>query len=380
VDTRALKESFATVAAHGDQVPLFFYSYLFLAYPQTREMFPTSMARQRDKLVTALGQILSDVDKMESLAVLLRQLGRDHRKFGVVADHYPAVGEALLATLEHFLGEEWTAALAGQWQEAYQLIGQVMTQAAQDAARTSPAWWDAEVVAHERRSLSIAVVHVRPEQPYDYQPGQSVAVESALRPRLWRYDSPANAPRPDGVIEFHIRLVNGGPVSGALVQILRPGDVLRLGAPVGRRLTVPPGDRADLLLLAGGTGLAPMRAVVEQVAAEGGNRRVYLFAGSRRADDLYDLPTLSRYAQMYPWLTVVPAVSEDPTFPGTRGTVVDVALKQRGWDGHRVYVCGSPAMVAGTVDVLAAAGIDKEAVFCEEFGGSDWVHSGGGLT
>jgi NAD(P)H-flavin reductase/hemoglobin-like flavoprotein len=380
VDTRALKESFAKVAQRGDQVPLFFYSYLFLAYPQTREMFPASMARQRDRLFAALGQIASDVDNLDSLAVFLQQLGRDHRKFGVAADHYPAVGEALLATLEHFLGEEWTPALAGQWQEAYRLIGRVMDEAAQEAARTSPAWWDAEVVAHERRSLDIAVIQVRPEPQYDYLPGQSVAVECAMRPRLWRYYSPANAPRLDGTIEFHVRFIGGGPVSGALLEVLRPGDVLRLGAPVGHRLTLSPEDQSDLLLLAGGTGLSPLRAVVEQVASEGGNRQVHLFAGGRGVNDLYDMATLSRYAQMYPWLTVVPAVSDDPTFHGARGTVVDVALKLRTWDGHRVHVCGSPAMVTGTLDRLAAAGLDKEAVFFEDFGGGVWVQGGGGLT
>jgi NAD(P)H-flavin reductase/hemoglobin-like flavoprotein len=380
VDTRALKESFAKVAQRGDQVPLFFYSYLFLAYPQTREMFPASMARQRDRLFAALGQIASDVDNLDSLALFLQQLGRDHRKFGVVADHYPAVGEALLATLEHFLGEEWTPSLAGQWQEAYRLIGRVMDEAAQEAARTSPAWWDAEVVAHERRSLDIAVIQVRPEQPYDYLPGQSVAVECPMRPRMWRYYSPANAPRADGTLEFHIRFVGGGPVSGALLQVLRPGDVLRLGAPVGHRLTLSPEDQSDLLLLAGGTGLTPLRAVVEQVASEGGNRQVHLFVGGRGTNDLYDMATLSRYEQMYPWLTVVPAVSDDPTFQGARGTVVDVALKQRAWDGHRVYVCGSPAMVTGTLDRLAVAGLDKEAVFFEDFGGGGWVQIGGRLT
>ena len=57
---------------------------------------------------TALGQVVSGVDDLDSVVPVLQQLGRDHRKFAVVRDHYPAVGQALLATLEHFSGSDWT--------------------------------------------------------------------------------------------------------------------------------------------------------------------------------------------------------------------------------------------------------------------------------
>ena len=75
-------------------------------------MFPVSMANQRDKLVAALGQVISRVDDLDSVVPVLQQLGRDHRKFAVVRDHYPAVGQALLATLEHFSGSDWTPDVA----------------------------------------------------------------------------------------------------------------------------------------------------------------------------------------------------------------------------------------------------------------------------
>ncbi len=376
MDTAALKSSFAKVATYGDQVPLFFYSYLFVAYPETRDLFPASMAGQRDRLVAALGRVVSNVDNTDGLVELLQQLGRDHRKFGAVAEHYPAVGEALLATLAHFLEGDWTSRLAAEWKAAFGVIAEVMTKAADDMARVTPPWWDAEVLQHERRSIDIAVVQVRPHTELDYVPGQSLAVESSLRPRVWRYYSPANAPRDNGTIELHVRLVEGGQVSAALVQSLRPGDHLRLGSPVGNRLVLDPDDRSDLLLLAGGTGLAPLRALVEQVALEGGRRRVSLYVGARMTHHLYDLPALSRLEQSYSWLTVVPAVSDDPTYQGDRGHLVDVALKQGSWTDHQVYVCGSPIMVAGTLDRLGAAGISPSAVHFEDFGRSE----GGGLA
>jgi hemoglobin-like flavoprotein len=104
LDVQRLKDSFARVAMHGDAVPLFFYSDLFLRHPETRELFPVSMAAQRDRLVHALARIVSDVDHLDALRGYVQDLGREHRKFGAVAGHYPAVGTSLLATLAHFKG------------------------------------------------------------------------------------------------------------------------------------------------------------------------------------------------------------------------------------------------------------------------------------
>src|SRR4051794_23648866 len=119
-----MRASFAKAAATGDEAPLYFYSHLFLSHPETRRLFPVSMAHQRDRLFAALGEVMARVDDLDSLVPLLQELGRDHRKFGTVAEHYPAVGASLLATLAHF-DDEWNPALAQSWTEAYQLVAQV---------------------------------------------------------------------------------------------------------------------------------------------------------------------------------------------------------------------------------------------------------------
>lgn len=247
LDPARLRRSFDRVAAYGDEVPLYFYSSLFLRHPETRQMFPPSMAAQRDRLVVALGTIVSEVDNLDTLIPFVEELGRDHRKFGVVGEHYPAVGVALLATLEHFLGEEWTDELAAAWTEAYGVISSVMQKAADEAAELAPPWWDAEIVAHQRRSADLAVITVRVDGRLDYLPGQSVSVQTALRPRLWRYYSPANVPRSDALIEFHVRAQDGGWVSSA------PGHRAGVGDALARR-------RRGLRPQAGGGRPAAVRA------------------------------------------------------------------------------------------------------------------------
>lgn len=364
MDIPAMRANFAKAAATGDEAPLYFYSHLFLSHPETRQMFPVSMAHQRDRLFAALGDVVARVDDLDALVPILQQLGRDHRKFGTLAAHYPAVGTSLLATLEHF-DDEWTPELAKDWTEAYTLVAEVMIGAADEAAE-QPAWWDADVVGHDRRTIDVAVLQVRPRARYDYQAGQSLSLESDLRPRLWRYYSPANAPRPDGLLEIHVKARDGGPVSSALVRRVGVGDVLRLGPPVGH-LTLEPHSDRDLLLVAGGMGLAPLKALVDQIARHGPARRVDLFAGFRTEDDVYDAPDLRRLQQENPWLTVTVAVSDDKTSGLEHGDVGEVVLRHGPWLSREVCVAGPAPMVDDTVGRLLHHGVPQRRLHSEVF-------------
>jgi NAD(P)H-flavin reductase/hemoglobin-like flavoprotein len=364
VDIPAMRASFAKAAAHGDEVPMWFYSHLFLTHPETRDLFPVSMVRQRDRLFSALGAVMARVDDLDALVPILQQLGRDHRKFGTLTEHYPAVGASLLATLEHF-DDAWNDELAASWTEAYGLIAEVMIGAAEEASEAPP-WWEAEITAHDRRTLDVAVLHLRANAPLDYAPGQSLSVESDLRPRLWRWYSPANAPRPDGLIELHVKARDGGPVSTALVRQAKVGDVLRLGPPVGH-LTLDAESDRDLLLVAGGTGLAPMKALVDQVARQGPPRRVDLFVGARTEDAFYDRADLRRLAQEHRWLTVTCAVSQDKGSELEHGDIGDVVLRYGPWTSRDAYVAGNPGTVEDTVSRLVQHGLPMARIHTEVF-------------
>ncbi len=372
LDAVRLRESFAHVATHGDEFPLFFYSDLFIKHPEVRDLFPVSMAAQRDHLVDALVKIVSQVDNVDDLTAFLKGLGRDHRKFGAVAEHYDAMRASLLATLEHFSGPDWTPELAADWNAAYELIGSVMTAAArEDEQQLRPPWWRGTVVAYERRRFDVSVLFVRPEPRMDYLPGQSVAVESPSRPKLWRYYSMANAPRRDGLLEFHVRLIDGGAVSMALTSSTIADTELRLGPPVGALTLSQPVSGRDLLLVAGSTGLAPLKAILDQLAALPQPPTVHLFFGARTADGLYDLDSLEKMAAQHSWLTITPAVSADSKFAGETGSLPDVVARHGDWSGHDAYLAGPTEMVRETVARLASAGMAQEQIHIEDFGWSE---------
>ncbi|MEU3272352.1 globin domain-containing protein [Saccharomonospora sp. NPDC006951] len=360
-----IRDTWRQAEPYTPEISQFFYGMLFTLAPATRDFFPINMEVQRGRLVRALVHILQLVDRPDDLAPYLRQLGRDHRKFGVIPNHYEAVGTALLAALKRHLGPAWTQPVELAWAEAYTIIARSMQEAA--ASSEHPACWTATVAEHRRLSWDLALVRVEPEVIIPFEAGQYLSIEVPQRPRLWRYLSPANGPRPDGSLEFHVRAIEGGWVSRAIVSHTQSGDVWRIGPPMGR-LAVDRESGRDVLMIAGGTGLAPLRSILDELGQWGNNPRVTLFYGGATRDDLYDLEQLRTLASTNPWLTVRPVVERAEGLPGfDHGTLADVVTRHGAWPGHDVLVSGSPSMIRATVSRMLVAGTALDQIRYDPF-------------
>src|SRR5690606_6142902 len=237
-------------------------------------------------------------------------------------------------------------------------------------ADDGPAWWPAEGVGHEMRTPDIAVITLRPAQELPFRAGQYVEVQTPRWPQVWRAYSIANAPRPDGTVRLHVRTIPGGWVSTSLTRHTRVGDTLLLGPPSGG-VPLPDGER-DILAVAGDTGLAPLKAIVEHVIASGLRPRVCLVHGARTAAELYDIPDLVRMQSAWPWLRVVPVVSDQQGYEGERGTPPDVLPRLGSWRDHVAYVCGPSATVEATVRVLRQEGVPPERIHLPGMPSDSW--------
>ena len=348
---RLLKESWSLVEEHQDKVAGYFYARMFLSRPDLRDLFPVQMDVQRSRLLNAIVTAVQTLEDPEKFDDYLRGLGRDHRKFHVEPEHYDVVGRALIEAMRSFAGEQWGVEYDQAWADAYAVIAAKMLSGAE--ADTNPAYWYGEVIQHERRGNDIAVFTVMPMQPLEFRAGQYLSLECPrFQPRLWRTYSPANAPRRDNTLEFHVRAVGAGWVSSALVRRLAVGDMIKLAAPMGS-MTLDRRSTRDAVFVAGGTGLAPIRSLLEELTRYNRTRWVHVFFGARNRDDLYDLAELNRMAARYPWLSVVTACSEDPTFPGEQGNISDVVARYGPWKEHDFFVSGSGLMVKSTLKTLA---------------------------
>ena len=373
-DIALIRASLAVVEPVADRATAHFYALIFLHHPEIRSLFPAAMDVQRDRLFRALLQAARSADDPAGLTEYLTGLGRGHRKYGTLAGHYGPVGDCLVAALARYAGSRWDAATELAWRRAYRLISTIMIDAAEGAAKAAPPWWQGEVVAHQRRIGDIAVITVRPDQAYPYRAGQYTTLETPWWPRVWRHFSFASAPRPDGLLTFHVKAVQAGWVSNALVHRAAPGDVLRLG-PAAGSMVVDHAAGADLLCLGGGTGIAPICALVEEVADHGAaGRSVEVFYGARQSTELYGLEALRRLAQRHPWLSVRPVLSgpgafaADPALGGPGpggalpGELPEVVARFGPWSGREAYLSGPPAMVRRGVGVLLRAGVPQERI------------------
>ncbi len=344
----------------------YFYAWLFVRHPEIRAMFPLAMSRQREQVFSALARIVWSMDSPQALAGYVGQLGRDHRKFGVKDKHCQAFFGVLGATIRHFGGGSWDAGTEAAWDAALSTVARIMQAAAAADARRAPPWWIGEIVQHDLRGPDLAVLTIRPDQPLPYRPGQYVAVQVARWPRVWRSFSVANAPRGSGLLDLHVRAVPGGMVSTALVHYAQPGDSLLLG-PARGEMTIGDGCRRDLLCIAGGTGLAPVKALIEGViaaaqpgaaarawAAGPAQPRISLYVGARTAAGLYDMRDLSQLAAACPGLELIPVVSHDPDWGGLAGLLPDAVSRHAAGEGREVFVSGPGAMVTATVRMLAS--------------------------
>lgn len=202
-----------------------------------------------------------------------------------------------------------------------------------------------------------------PTSHLTYLPGQYIDVigKGGLR----RSYSVANAPRDDGKLTLQIRKVPNGEMSHYWFDEAKANDLLRLEGPLGT-FCLRPSQASQLVLLATGTGIAPIRAMLEQLAANPASntyRQIHVYWGGRTEKDLYwtaDYPALP--------LRFVPALSRSPDSAGAKGYVQDVALAD-GIDLKNavVYACGSESMITSAKSKLVAAGLNPKNFHSDAF-------------
>jgi NAD(P)H-flavin reductase/hemoglobin-like flavoprotein len=353
-NARLIKASFARAVANPQEAMEYFYAHLFVRSPEMRAMFPLSMRQLRERVFAALARLIWSMDS-QSCCTQLGQIARDHRKFGVTDQHYEVFFRTLVDTVQHFDTEEWLPETTAAWHRAVAMAAAAMRAAAEADAQVQPAWWIGEVLVHDLRTPSVAVLTIRPDHPLRFDAGQYLSVQVTRWPRTWRQFSIANAPRASGLIDLHVRAVSGGLVSTALVHHTAVGDAVVLGPARGDMIAAD-NDR-DLLCVAGGTGLGPIKALIEGVIGSPGRtrqRRITLFVGARREEELYDMPALRALADFYPGLQIIPVLSEQPDYSGLTGQLADVVGGHGLFDNCEAYICGPDPMVRQTTLRLAA--------------------------
>ncbi len=206
---------------------------------------------------------------------------------------------------------------------------------------------------------------------FAYHPGQYV--EFILRDGARRSYSMANAPAAEGAaadagLELHIRHMPGGKFTDHVFGAMKEKDILRMEGPFGS-FYLREGSK-PIVLLASGTGFAPIQAIVQHMRAKGIDRPAVLYWGGRREADLYRDAWAREAAASMPNLRYVPVLSEpEPGWAGRSGFVHEAVMADLpDLSGHEVYACGAPVMVsAAQRDFILQCRLPDDAFFADSF-------------
>jgi len=202
-------------------------------------------------------------------------------------------------------------------------------------------------------------------ESFTWQCGQYVDVMLAGERR--RSFSLANPPHDSALLELHVRRAPGGAFTEQVFTTLTEGALLRIEGPLGQFI-YRPGER-PLLLIGGGTGYAPLKAMIRQVLETESKRDVTLFWGARRAVDLYEDQWLRDLAAKHARFRYTSVLSDEvAAAPHESGFVHEAVIRKvAGLAGFEIYAAGPPAMIDAVRAALPAQGADPERIYIDSF-------------
>ncbi|NQE49389.1 anthranilate 1,2-dioxygenase ferredoxin subunit AndAb [Herbaspirillum rubrisubalbicans] len=233
----------------------------------------------------------------------------------------------------------------------------------------APQVLQATVETIQRAAPDVAILRLRCAAPLSWRAGQylDVLLEDGQRRS---YSMATHAGEGSTLLELHVRHLPGGLFTDRVFGTMQPGQALTLEGPSGsffmREAEQP------VILLASGTGFAPVKALVEDAIAKGSRRPMRLYWGGRRPADLY-LDGLCRdWAASLPWFDYVPVLSEVDAASGWNGRTgfVHQAVMQDcpAMQAYQVYACGAPVVVeSARRDFTATCGLPETAFFADAF-------------
>ncbi|MBU0753157.1 MAG: CDP-6-deoxy-delta-3,4-glucoseen reductase [Gammaproteobacteria bacterium] len=195
-------------------------------------------------------------------------------------------------------------------------------------------------------------------------------IEFLLKDGKRRAFSLANAPHDDELLQLHVRLIPGGTFTDHVFHAMHEKEILRFEGPHGSFFLREDSDK-PIILVAAGTGFAPIKGVVEHAIHNGITRPMTIYWGARNSAGLYmrDLPM--QWAAAHAHIQYVPVLSEpesEDVWSGRTGLVHEAVLADfPDLSGHQVYACGAPAMIDAAKHDFVAQGLPADEFFADMF-------------
>ncbi|NKI19273.1 2Fe-2S iron-sulfur cluster binding domain-containing protein [Spongiibacter sp. KMU-166] len=204
---------------------------------------------------------------------------------------------------------------------------------------------------------------------YRFNPGQYLEIKVPGSEDTWRCFSMANTPSAEGITELVVKIIPGGAFSSYLDTEAKPGDSVEIRGPYGQFQISE--TEAEIIMIAGGSGMAPIMAMLKQLVAEKSTRQISFYFGARAVKDLYFIDEINALGEQLDNFRFIPALSApdpDDDWQGEHGYITDVLARNtdslRGAEG---YLCGPPPMIDAAIDVLRDKGMFNARIRFDKF-------------
>ncbi len=222
-----------------------------------------------------------------------------------------------------------------------------------------------EKIERLNHDVAKVVLKIPGSESLQYLAGQYVdLIHPNFEPRAF---SIANAPHNTGIIELHVRLISGGKFTNFVFNEMQEKSLLKIEGPKGSFYLRESSER-PMIMVAGGTGFGPVKAMVEHAIESGSHREIHLYWGARTEQDLYmDLP--NEWAKTYDNISFIPVLSRaDDQWQGRTGYVHDAVLADfETLTNYEVYACGPPEMVSSAANTFVKIGMFENNFYNDSF-------------
>jgi CDP-4-dehydro-6-deoxyglucose reductase len=195
-------------------------------------------------------------------------------------------------------------------------------------------------------------------------------IDFILKDEKRRSFSIANAPHQDTHIELHVRHIQGGRFTSEVFDKMQVNDIVRIEGPLGSFFLRENSDR-PVIFIAGGTGFAPIKGIIEHALAKNIQREMHIYWGARTLQDLYMHEQAQRWADTYAYIHYIPVLSEPTSnddWQGRTGFVHEaVMLDIKNFSAYEIYASGPPAMVYAGRDAFLPHGLKEELYYSDAF-------------
>ncbi|KGP93013.1 dihydropteridine reductase [Pontibacillus chungwhensis BH030062] len=387
-----IKSTAPILKERGVEITSRFYERLFANHPELLHLFNQTnqkKGRQQTALANAVYAAAENIDQLEEILPVVKQIAHKHRSIGVRREHYPIVGEHLLLAMKEVLGDGATDEVLQAWEDAYGIIANVFIEIEEDMyeeAAVQPGGWDGfkafKVTRKEKESDAITSFYLEPidEKPLpSFSPGQYISVQLHIEGETYthvRQYSLSDAPH-QGYYRISVKRESDhdpeGVVSNYLHNKVKEGDTIPVSAPAGDFVLDTSKD-IPLVFISGGVGLTPLVSMLKTVVTQQPNREI-IFIHAARNSQLHALK--GEVAQIVKQIDSVtnytlysnPTEEDMQSMDSNTGYVTLEWLQQiLPHNQMDFYFCGPTGFMNTTFHALQQWGVPEEHMHYEFFG------------